>query len=1062
MSIEMRFDISFIAAMALREKQIQQNYRPIIAVHKWFARRPGTLFRGLALAEFGSKPLREIFFRANDFPGKRVCDPFMGGGTPLLEANRVGCDVLGFDINPMAAWIVREEIEHLDLGAYRSAADTMLATLAEEIGGLYRTRCPHYGDRDVPIKYALWVKTIDCDRCGRNIDLFPGYLIADNTRHPLNVLVCHECGELNEVADMSQTGKCRSCQSKLIVEGPAKRNRCACRHCGHVNRYPHGRGPMRHRLFAIEYYNPYRKAGHIGRFFKKPDVQDLASVAEAEQRWRRTTPRFVPNVKILAGDETDRLHRWGYIEYRELFNDRQLLGLERSCQLITGISDQRVRHALATNLSDLLRYQNMLCRYDTMALKSLDIFSIHGFPVGLVQCESNLLGITNGSGMNRGSGGWTNIIEKYARAKRYCDAPFEVRQIGTRKSTVPIKGEWIGEHMPHERSRDVVIHCASSTTAVIPSASLDAVFTDPPYFGNVQYGELMDFCYAWLRQLVGEEAEGFDRISTRSPAELTGNITEERGLVEFASGLSAAYLNAARALKPGAPFVFTFHHNKLEAYQTIGVAVLDAGLTCTQALPCPAEMSGSIHIHGTGSSIVDTVFVCRDLAEHQNAIRLDHLEALIMVELGKLEAAGMRLTQGDIRCITYGHLTRLAVLTLYPEWDNEAAMPAKLSLFGASSRASEIMRSSSSALRPYRRFGRPKPGTPNNREACPMHQPFEAEFADIESNIEIYIDAVFASLRSEFLTLPKGRGFIEYPTFEAGYEALKRVTGGFQQLEPEAVFTVVCAIPVAFIVLRTMLGFTPPEWAYITTEHASVEVPQGAARTLDRNIRLNPGRPLPAAGGVTEQRVRAMIATACKLLTEGPPETPGLLHRLDKADTRYGLRSVQPLADLGVPYAMVLYERFLGSPFMSHRNSVSELVGDVVEAAVEAVLASGKISFRKTKRAERVNGFDQAPDFIVPSEFNPKVIVEAKLTEDDGTARDKVTRVQHLGALAMKDKLAHEEPNFEVIACIAGRGFKVRREDMKKLLIATRDKVFTLESITQMVEYSRLREFTAG
>jgi putative DNA methylase len=134
MSIETRFDIPFIAAMALREKQIQQNYRPIIAVHKWFARRPGTLFRGLALAEFGDKPIRDVFFRANDFPGKSVCDPFMGGGTPLLEANRIGCDVLGFDINPMAAWIVREELEHLDLGAYRAAADTMLATLTAELG----------------------------------------------------------------------------------------------------------------------------------------------------------------------------------------------------------------------------------------------------------------------------------------------------------------------------------------------------------------------------------------------------------------------------------------------------------------------------------------------------------------------------------------------------------------------------------------------------------------------------------------------------------------------------------------------------------------------------------------------------------------------------------------------------------------------------------------------------------------------------------------------------------------------------------------------------------------
>jgi hypothetical protein len=60
-------------------------------------------------------------------------------------------------------------------------------------------------------------------------------------------------------------------------------------------------------------------------------------------------------------------------------------------------------------------------------------------------------------------------------------------------------------------------------------------------------------------------------------------------------------------LKPGAPLAFTFHHNELEAYQSIGVAI-----TCTQALPCPAEMGGSIHIHGTGSSIVDTVFVCRE------------------------------------------------------------------------------------------------------------------------------------------------------------------------------------------------------------------------------------------------------------------------------------------------------------------------------------------------------------------------------------------------------------------------------------------------------------------
>src|SRR5882762_2080937 len=100
--IENDFDIPFVAALALREKQVQQNYRPVIAVHKWFARRPGTLFRSLLLAEFASRgPLREAFYRSIDLTGITIADPFMGGGTPLLEANRVGCNVLGYDINPM-------------------------------------------------------------------------------------------------------------------------------------------------------------------------------------------------------------------------------------------------------------------------------------------------------------------------------------------------------------------------------------------------------------------------------------------------------------------------------------------------------------------------------------------------------------------------------------------------------------------------------------------------------------------------------------------------------------------------------------------------------------------------------------------------------------------------------------------------------------------------------------------------------------------------------------------------------------------------------------------------
>ena len=186
--IEKNFDISFIADLALREKQIQQSYRPIIAVHKWFARRPGTLFRGLLLSEFSKKSLKEAFYEGNNLSGRHIADPFMGGGTPLLEANRVGCNITGFDINPMSYWIVKQEIEHLDLDLYSETAQSLRSFLEKEIGHFYRTDCTFCGSPKAHIKYFLWVKVKPCNKCGKEIDLFPGYLISADSRHPKNVL----------------------------------------------------------------------------------------------------------------------------------------------------------------------------------------------------------------------------------------------------------------------------------------------------------------------------------------------------------------------------------------------------------------------------------------------------------------------------------------------------------------------------------------------------------------------------------------------------------------------------------------------------------------------------------------------------------------------------------------------------------------------------------------------------------------------------------------------------------------------------------------------------------
>ena len=71
-----------------------------------------------------------------------------------------------------------------------------------------------------------------------------------------------------------------------------------------------------------------------------------------------------------------------------------------------------------------------------------------------------------------------------------------------------------------------------------------------------------------------------------------------------------------------------------------------------------------------------------------------------------------------------------------------------------------------------------------------------------------------------------------------------------------------------------------------------------------------------------------------------------------------------------------------------------------------------------------------------------------------------MTRIQHLGELSLAGRDINN-PKDEVIACIGGRGFGVRREDMKKMIIATRGKIFTLKTLGQLVEHTNLKDFKA-
>lgn len=334
--------------------------------------------------------------------------------------------------------------------------------------------------------------------------------------------------------------------------------------------------------------------------------------------------------------------------------------------------------------------------------------------------------------------------------------------------------------------------------------------------------------------------------------------------------------------------------------------------------------------------------------------------------------------------------------------------------------------------------------------------PFEHTLEDIVADIDPFIDGFVNSLTSEFLILPKGSGFLEFKEFDLAYEALKKYTSGFTVLgDPTSMTDFIMQKPLTFIILRTILGLTPPEWAHLTTVETDTNVPQGYIRSLEKSVK-EARRECLSSTPIRRERMEAMVRTAFALFREGTSYGNDLIsiHRMNKIDTWKGLESISATARLHVPYSALLYERYLGRPFASHRDAVSELIGDIMENAIEKLLSDHGVTYQRVGRAERLPGFDQAPDFIIPSIANPVVIIEAKITEDDGTARDKVTRIQHLREMSNQS-----QENYEVVACVDGRGFGIRKDDVRKMLEATHGKLFTRKTVRNLINHTKIVNF---
>lgn len=231
-AIEEYFPIVDINRLAVPERNA---FKPIYTMHKWFARRSSSVFRAIllgALKPAGTDIMKEFYKDHTNDPdtkGKIILDPFMGGGTTVVEALRLGCKVIGVDLNPVAWFIVKTEVEPVDLQELRSAFDRLANRIVEWSGkplketllSLYKTQCPECGNKDADIIYTFWVKSAPCTTgtCNHYTPLFSDYIIAQKKPSIRYYPDC-ECPDCKNKFDWEVDSASLVGNVKLMVNSP--------------------------------------------------------------------------------------------------------------------------------------------------------------------------------------------------------------------------------------------------------------------------------------------------------------------------------------------------------------------------------------------------------------------------------------------------------------------------------------------------------------------------------------------------------------------------------------------------------------------------------------------------------------------------------------------------------------------------------------------------------------------------------------------------------------------------------------------------------------------------
>lgn len=519
--------------------------------------------------------------------GLQVHDPFMGGGTTLVEASRLGAAVSGTDIDPVAEMIVLHSLKPAEASEVNVIGDALLSFLRNHFSMLY----PDDGGEQL---HSFWLAIVECSNCYSSGPLYRSLVLARDCgkdgavrRDDVVTAFDPDTFELQYLKSGTQNWFQGTERKWSIGHATFETLKYRCPVCG--KRWSHRdlqTGTAPRQLIAVE-RTPVGKR----RKLVAPGIRDFAAIEKAIELLNDPpVPLRLPDLEFESMRRDPRPRSFGIVSVRDLFTPRQLLVLGAAHAWIESQDmSEAAERAIRLVLSNALLTNNRLCSYATDYGRLSPLFSIRGYSIPALPVELNPLHSSSGRG---------TIQQCLNRVLRSLGAT-------TRRSTWNIdKGETDSRlfELPR-RAPKVDVRCSSAADSPI-SHSIDLLVFDPPYYDNIMYDELAEPFRAWNLS----HQKGGETLQAASSSE-AGDFGRK-----FADCLRPALASRNNRY----PIVFTYHSSKPTAWNEVGLALDHLELRITAMWPVRSD--GHMGHHSRpGNCEWDVVIVCRPRQETLSA-----------------------------------------------------------------------------------------------------------------------------------------------------------------------------------------------------------------------------------------------------------------------------------------------------------------------------------------------------------------------------------------------------------------------------------------------------------